>query len=151
LGAHKREGQEGATTVSPAHLAVEAGDQSNPLLEISNAMVGIFKEQFGRGPSHVRTFWAGQDTITVILEETFTPAERNMVKRGEHQRLRDTRLFFQVATTAELCAPVERLTGRKVRAFASGTDTHIEGLSVETFVLHPRGYVGTSRADIVEG
>ena len=127
-------------------MSVES-TQSNVLLEISNAMVRLFKDQFGRGPSNARAYWAGPDALTVILEDTLTPAERNMVSMGEHQRLRDTRLFFQVATVPEFCEAVERLTGRKVRAFTSGTDTHVDGLSIENFVLHPRGYDGPSRAD----
>jgi hypothetical protein len=56
---------------------------------------------------------------------------------GEHDRLRETRLFLQHATVRELCEPVERITGRKIRAFTSAIDTHIDGLCVETFVLHP--------------
>lgn len=41
---------------------------------------------------------------------------------GEHQRLRDTRMFFQYATVREFCEPVERLTGRKNRSIVSGID-----------------------------
>jgi len=99
-------------------------------------MVRLFKEQFGRGPTAARTTWAG-DVITVVLENTLTPAERNLVKMGEHERLRETRLFFQHASVREFCEPVEQLTGRKVRAFTSAIDTHIDGLCVETFILHP--------------
>lgn len=44
------------------------------------------------------------------------------VKMDEHQRLRDTRMFFQYATVREFCEPVERITGRTVRAFVSGLD-----------------------------
>jgi uncharacterized protein YbcI len=123
------------------------GGETAPLMEISNAIVRLFKEQFGRGPGNARTHWLGPDALAVILEDTLTPAERNMVSMGEHQRLRDMRLFFQIATVREFCEPIERVTGRKVRAFVSGTDTHVEGLSVETFVLHPDGYEGPSRAD----
>jgi uncharacterized protein YbcI len=123
----------------------------NLLLEISNTLVRMFKEQFGRGPKHARAFWAGPDCITAILEDTLTPVERRMVELGEHQRLRDTRLFFQVASLKEFCEPVERLTGRKVRAFASATDTHVDGLSIETFVLHPAGYDGPSRTELEQG
>jgi uncharacterized protein YbcI len=99
-------------------------------------MVRLFKHQFGRGPTTARTSWTG-DVITVVLENTLTPAERNLVRMGEHQRLRDTRMFFQHASVREFCEPVERITGRKVRAYTSGIDTEIDGLSVETFVLHP--------------
>src|SRR4051794_665394 len=106
------------------------------LVALSNEMVRLFKEQFGRGPTSARTTWAGE-IITVVLENTLTPAERNLVKMGEHERLRETRMFFQYATVREFCEPVERITGRKVRAFTSAIDTHIDGLSVETFILHP--------------
>jgi uncharacterized protein YbcI len=115
------------------------------LTEISTEMVRVFKEQLGRGPTQARTNWAGPDVLTVILEDTLTPAERSMVRMGAHERLRETRLFFQHAAMREFCEPIERLTGRKVRAFTSGTDTEVDGLSVETFVLHPRGSEQPSR------
>jgi uncharacterized protein YbcI len=115
---------------------------------ISTEMVRLYKGQFGRGPTSTRTLFAGPDTIIVVLEDTLTPAERNLVTMGEHQRLRDMRMFFQYATVREFCEPIERLTGRKVRAFLSSIDTLADGLSVETFVLHPEGYDGPSRADL---
>jgi uncharacterized protein YbcI len=111
-------------------------------------MVRLYKGQFGRGPTSTRTLFAGPDTIVVILEDTLTPAERNLVTMGEHQRLRDTRMFFQYATVREFCEPIERLTGRKVRAFLSSIDAVADGLSMETFVLHPDGYDGPSRGDV---
>ena len=86
----------------------------------------------------------------MLLEHTLTPAERNLVQLGEHQHLRDTRMFFQYATVPEFCEPVERLTGRKVRSFLSAIDTEVDGLCIETFVLHPRGYDGPSRSEHAE-
>ena len=129
------------------------GDEHDPatgsslLVEISNDMVRLFKEQFGRGPTKARASWAGPDVLTVVLEDTFTQAERNLAAMGEHERLRDVRGLFQYAAVREFCAPVERVTGRKVRAFISGIDTAVDGLSVETFVLHPEGSSEPSRAD----
>jgi uncharacterized protein YbcI len=117
-----------------------------PLLAISNEMTRIYKEQFGRGPTRVRTNWSGDDTLVVTLDETFTPAERSLRKMGEHQRLRDTRLFFQYASVSTFCEPVERITGRRVKAFISGIDTH-EDVSVELFILHEPGYDGPGRED----
>jgi len=116
-------------------------------MEVSNAMVRLYKEIFGRGPKLARTHWAGPDALVAFLEDTLTPAERNMVRMGEHQRLRDTRMFFQYATIREFCEPVEQITGRKVRSFLSSIDTEVEGLSIETFVLHPAGYSGPSRIE----
>ena len=119
-------------------------------MQISNEMVRLYKGQFGRGPTKARTNWAGPDTVMTVLEDTLTPAERNLVKMGEHQRLRDLRMFFQYASVREFCEPIERLTGRKVRAFHSSIDTEVDGMSVEVFVLHPEGYEGPSRTDDAE-
>jgi uncharacterized protein YbcI len=120
------------------------------LLAISNEMVRIFKEQFGRGPTKVRACWASPDVLTVLLEDTLTPAERSMARMGEHERLRETRMFFQYASVREMCEPIERLTNRKVRAFVSGIDTEANGLAVETFVLHPEGSDEPSRIERAE-
>ena len=123
--------------------AIEA--RTSVLMEVSNTMVGLYKAQFGRGPTAARTFWTGPDAMTCFLEDTFTPAERNLAKMGEHQRLRDTRLFFQYATVREFCEPVERITGRTIRSFHSSVDTEAEGMSAETFVFYPEGKEGPSR------
>jgi uncharacterized protein YbcI len=119
-------------------------------MQISNEMVRLYKEQFGRGPTKARTNWGGPDLLVTVLEDTLTPAERNLVKLGEHQRLRDLRTFFQYATVREFCEPVERLTGRKVRAFHSSIDTHVNGMAIEAFILHPEGYDGPSRTEFAE-
>lgn len=132
-------------------VAVVGEEQQRSVLqEVSREMVRLYKETFGRGPTRVRTDWANADTVMVTLEQTLTHAEQNMVRMGEHQRLRDTRMFFQYATVAELCEPVERLTGRKVRAFISGIDTEVDGFSTELFALHPEGYDGPSRTALAE-
>ena len=106
------------------------------LAAVSNAMVRLYKEQFGRGPTRARTEWAGPDQIVVILEETLTPVERRLVEMGEHQRVRDHRLFFQHASRDEFTAPVEQLTGRRVRSFISGLDSSAD-LACEVFILEP--------------
>jgi uncharacterized protein YbcI len=120
------------------------------LAEISNEMVRLYKEQFGRGPTKTRTAWAGPDQIVTTLEDTLTPAERSLAGLGEHQRLRDIRMFFQYASVRDFCEPIERLTNRKVKAFVSGIDTEAEGLSVEIWVLHPAGSDAPSRAEAAQ-
>jgi len=124
-----------------------ADERGRALLEISNAMVGLYKEQFGRGPTRARTYWAGPDIVVSVLEDTLTPAERNMVALGEHERLRDLRVFLQYATLAEFCAPVERITGRRVKAFHSSIDTVMDGMAIEAFVLYREGEEGPSRTE----
>ena len=124
--------------------------RASVLMEVSNTMVRLHKTQFGRGPTAARTFWAGDDAMMCVLEETLTPAERNLVNMGEHQRLRDLRIFMQYSTVREFCEPVEQITGRTVRSFHSSIDTEADGLVIETFIFYPRGQEGPSRAELAE-
>jgi uncharacterized protein YbcI len=110
--------------------------RSTVLAEISREMVRLYKEQFGRGPTKTRTNFAGHDIVIVTLEDSLTPAERRLAEMGEHQRLRDTRLYFQHATEGQFKDVIERLLDRKVRAFISGIDTH-QDVSSEIFYLEP--------------
>ncbi len=116
------------------------------LQDLANEMVRLYKEQFGRGPTRSSAHWGGPDLLVVVLEDTFSPAERHLAAMGHHERLRESRIFYQYAIVPEFCEPVERLTGRRVRAFISGVDTQAGGVAVETFLLHPEGGDEPSRA-----
>jgi uncharacterized protein YbcI len=113
-------------TTEPAFDSVRA--------EISREMVRLYKELFGRGPTKARTEFASPDIVICSLENTFTPAERSLAEMGEHQRLRDTRMYFQAATAEKFREIIERLTARKVRAFVSGLDADVDICS-EIFYL----------------
>jgi uncharacterized protein YbcI len=125
-----------------------AEERTGGLIEISNAMVRLYKDQFGRGPTSARSYWAGPDVIMCLLEDTLTPAERNLVTMGEHKLVRDTRMVFQYAEIRGFCEPVERISGRTVRAFHSSIDTHVDGMSTEVFVLYSKGETGPSRMEL---
>jgi len=116
---------------SSEHLA-------SPLTEASNAMVRLHKDQFGRGPTNARTHFAGPDTLVCVLEDVLLPAERALAEMGEHQRVRETRMAYQVATAREFVAAIEQIFNRKVRAFASGTDVS-EDVIFETFLFERDG------------
>jgi uncharacterized protein YbcI len=106
------------------------------LQELTNAMVRLYKELFGRGPTKARTHYAGPDALVATIQNSLTPAERNMLDLGEHQRVREIRMFFQHASEAEFTGTVEEITGRKVWAFVSGMDTG-QDVSSEVFYLEP--------------
>jgi uncharacterized protein YbcI len=106
------------------------------LQDVSNAMVALHKEQFGRGPTKAQSHLAGADALLCVMEDALLPAERAMVEMGEQQRVREARMFFQVATADQFVATVETITGRTVRAFASATDPDM-GVVMENFVFEP--------------
>ena len=115
---------------------------TSQLMQVSSAMVRIYKEQFGRGPERVRSFYAGPDSLVCFLENTLTPVERTLATIGEQQRLRDMRMLFQYAAEDEFRSAIEQITGRKVIAFVSGIDVRADVAS-ELFTLEPRSLDGT--------
>ncbi len=118
--------------------ASEEEHRASVVASISRAMVQLYKEQFGRGPTKARTDFAGPDIVICTLEDSLTPAERRLAELGEHQRLRDTRLYFQHVTKVQFCAVIEGHLDRRVRAFVSGLDTERD-VSSEVFYLFPAG------------
>lgn len=129
---------QGMTDQPPQSIETATGAEASQVesirAEISREMVRLYKELFGRGPTKARTGFAGPDIIICSLENTFTPAERSLVEMGEHQRLRDTRMYFQSATSEKFREIIERITGRKVRAFISGLDAE-KDVCAEVFYL----------------
>ncbi|HUA03303.1 MAG TPA: Na-translocating system protein MpsC family protein [Solirubrobacteraceae bacterium] len=128
-----------------AATAMATTDRS-PMLEISNAMVRLYKEAFGRGPTKARAQFAGQDTLVVILESSLTVAERNLVAMGEHQRLRESRLFFQYALEDQFRGIVEQALGRRTLAFVSGIDA-VRDVAMEIFTLEPSDADGSTPSE----
>jgi uncharacterized protein YbcI len=98
------------------------GERQQSMLAVSNALVALHKEQFGRGPTKARSNFAGPDSLVCVLEDALLPAELKLVALGEQTSVRETRGAFQVATAAEFIEAVEQIVHRKVRAFASAVD-----------------------------
>jgi uncharacterized protein YbcI len=77
------------------------------LLDIANLMVHLYKDTFGRGPSKTRAQFSGSDTLVVLLEDMMTIAERQLVALGEPARVREQRLFLQLALEDKKRSEVE--------------------------------------------
>ena len=102
---------------------------------VSNAVVGVYAEYIGRGPTRARTTF-GRDVVTVVLEETLTKAERNLAEDGRDDVVIHTRRTLQSTMREALVAAVEGPTGRQVTAFLSDQSVHPD-VAVEVFVLAP--------------
>jgi len=107
---------------------------------ISNEMVRLHSEYYGRGPTKSKVYADG-DLIAVVLEETFTPAERTLIARGEADGIQEIRRRFQRVMADQFRSIVEQATGREVRAFLSETDLEND-VAVEIFLL------GATRTDM---
>ena len=103
---------------------------------ISTAVVHVFSEHTGRGPTKARTTIDGE-TVVVILQDGLTKAEQRLVDAGRHTEVLVLRRTFQETMRDDLVAVVERLTARSVQAFMSAN--HIApDTAAEVFLLEPR-------------
>jgi uncharacterized protein YbcI len=100
---------------------------------ISREIVRLQAEYYGKGPTKAKTY-VFDDLVVVVLEETFTRAERTLAQRGEADAIQHIRRRFQQQMAEEFTSVVEQATGRRVRAFLSETNID-EDVSVETFLL----------------
>jgi uncharacterized protein YbcI len=110
--------------------------RTSVLMAVSNAMVQLHKDQFGRGPTKAKTNFAGNDTLVCVLENVLLPAELKLVEMGQQDRVREARMSFQVATEPDFVAAVEQILYRKVRAFASAVDPDAN-VVFENFYFEP--------------
>jgi uncharacterized protein YbcI len=106
------------------------------LAAVSNAVVTLHKEQFGRGPTRARSNFAGDDTLVCVLEDVLLPAERVMVEMGDQQRVRESRVALQAATSQKFITTIEGIVRREVTAFASAIDPD-RGVVWEVFNFVP--------------
>src|SRR4051812_7970824 len=113
-----------------------AESDATTVATVSNAMVALHKEQFGRGPTRTRTYFAGPDAMITVLEDALLPAEKAMVAMGEAMRVQATRLLLQEATRDRFIQTVEQIVHRKVRSFQSACDAHAEVVT-EIMIFEP--------------
>jgi uncharacterized protein YbcI len=88
------------------------------LAEVSNAVVGIFSECYGRGPTKAKTY-AFDNYVVTVLEEIFTTVEETLIANGQHELVRQVRLTFQDAVRDRFTHAVSAAMGRKVISYHS--------------------------------
>lgn len=105
------------------------------MLQISNAIVGLHKEFYGRGPTKARSTLA-RDVLVVVLEGGFSQAERTLAESGRTDAVSDARLVMQSVIKDRWIEAVEELLDRRVNCFLSANDP-LKEIQVETFLLEP--------------
>lgn len=102
---------------------------------ISNAMVRILHEFYGKGPARARTY-TFDNYVFCVLEDVLTTVERTLNEGGEGRLVRELRLTFEDLMTKTFTAEVELLTGRRVVGYHSQV-VFDPNIAFELFVLDP--------------
>src|ERR1700752_2399545 len=85
---------------------------------LSNAIVRIMREFYGKGAARSRTM-IFDEYVFVVLEDILTTAEMTLRNGGAGELVRKVRMRFEDVMTSTFVGEVERLTGRTVVAYHS--------------------------------
>jgi uncharacterized protein YbcI len=85
---------------------------------ISNAVMRLTNELYGRGAARTRTF-VTDEHVFCALEGLLTSVERTLVEAGETELVRELRTRFMQMVRPMFAAEVARLVGRQVLAMES--------------------------------
>ena len=117
-------------------MSVHAERNGGQLAEVSNAVVKIFRECYGRGPTKAKTYMF-DDYVVTVLEDILTTVERTLVNNGEEDLVRKVRLTFQEAEADKFKQAVSSALGRRVVTYHSQVTFH-PPTGFEMFVLEPK-------------
>jgi uncharacterized protein YbcI len=105
--------------MEPIHspeTGTRAGDQ---LAAVTNGIVRLFREYYGRGPTKAKSYLLDDRIIMCVLEDTMTKVERTLADHGHGDKVREVRLTFQEAMADEFKGTVAGCMGRDVVAYHS--------------------------------
>jgi uncharacterized protein YbcI len=103
---------------------------------LANAMVGMKKQLYGRGPTAAKA-WILDDYVFVVLEGGLTRNEETLLADGKADLVRDYRLSFQETVGATAMGAIEELVGRRVLTYHSQI-VFDPPRTFEIFVLEPQ-------------
>jgi uncharacterized protein YbcI len=122
-------------TVKKTH-AREHGDV---LTAISDGMVGLLKEFYGRGPTRTKTYFE-DDLVVCLLRGGFSRVEQTLLDGGRGESVIAQRMEFQELMRARFVGVIESATGRRVIGFMSGNQQSPD-IMCEVFILDPTDLV----------
>jgi uncharacterized protein YbcI len=103
--------------------------------EISDGLVALLKEYYGRGPDRTKTY-VHDDLVVCLLRGGFTRVEQTLREGGHGEDVIRQRMAFEQVMRARFEQVVEHATGRRVIGFMSGNQQDPD-MICEIFVLAP--------------
>ncbi len=129
-------------------MATTDTDRGRAVTEVSNALVRLHRERYGRGAVRARTIMQ-ENYVVCFLDDIYTAAERTLIDAGRGDTVRDARLAFQDVMADRFKEAVAKATGRRVVAMMS--QIHVApDMAVEVFVLeNPRSDSAVEQGDAI--
>jgi uncharacterized protein YbcI len=120
----------------PTTTPVTHGDV---LTAISDGVVALLKEFYGRGPTRTKSYYQ-DDLVVCVLRGGFSRVEQTLLDGGRGPAVIQQRMEFQQVMRERFEAVIEHATGRPVIGFMSGNQQHPD-MMCEVFILGPTDLV----------
>jgi uncharacterized protein YbcI len=122
--------------------AASTRSHGDVLTAISDGMVALLKEFYGRGPTRTKSYYA-DDLVVCVLRGGFSRVEQTLLEGGRGPAVIEQRMAFQELMRQRFEAVIEAATGRPVIGFMSGNQQHPD-MMCEVFILAPTDLVDAS-------
>jgi uncharacterized protein YbcI len=109
------------------------------LTAISDGMVALLKEFYGRGPTRAKSYYE-DDLVVCVLRGGFSRVEETLLEGGRGHAVIQQRMEFQEVMRVRFAGVIEDATHRRVIGFMSGNQQHPD-LMCEVFILAPTDLV----------
>jgi len=114
---------------------ITASTHGDVLTAISDGMVALLKEFYGRGPTRAKSYFQ-DDLVVCLLRGGFSVVEKTLLEGGRGAAVIQQRMEFQDLMRDRFEAVITAATGRDVIGFMSGNQQDPD-LMCEVFVLAP--------------
>jgi len=112
-----------------------AQERGDVLTAISDGIVALLKDFYGRGPTHAKSYYQ-DDLVVCLLRGGFTKVEQTLLDGGRGDAVVQQRMQFQQLMRDRFEAAIERAVGREVIGYMSGNQ-QAPDMMCEIFVLAP--------------
>jgi uncharacterized protein YbcI len=127
--------------MEPSDVKDTPATHGDVLTAISDGLVALLKEFYGRGPTRAKSYFQ-DDLVVCVLRGGFSRVEETLLDGGRGDAVIQQRMEFQEVMRERFESVIEDATGRRVIGFMSGNQQHPD-LMCEVFILAP--------SDLVDG
>jgi len=121
--------------MSTADPPITPSTHGDVLTAISDGMVALLKEFYGRGPSRTKSYYQ-DDLVVCLLRGGFSQVEQTLLEGGRGSAVIQQRMEFQDLMRDRFEAVIKASTGRDVIGFMSGNQQGPD-IMCEVFILAP--------------
>jgi uncharacterized protein YbcI len=125
--------------VNPRTVRQKPQNHGDVLTAISDGMVALLKEFYGRGPSRTKSYYE-DDLVVCVLRGGFSRVEQTLLEGGRTAAVIQQRMEFQEVMRDRFTGVIQDATGRPVIGFMSGNQQHPD-MMCEVFILGPTDLV----------